>query len=134
MTSRKEIRTNAMLVVYMLLMSDKDVDFILDDNEFATSTGNFIPSISLDEELLDACYRVEERMNIYIQVVESVLKEGWKFDRLGKIEQSILLLALAELEQGFQAKAIIVNEAIELAKNYADDNSFRLINGVLDSL
>ena len=50
------------------------------------------------------------------------------------MEQAILLLALSELEQGIQDKTVIVNEAIELTKAYGEDDSYKLINGVLDAL
>ncbi len=132
--SRREYRQNAVAIIYMYLMTQKDIDEILADNAFASSVNTFIHPLPLDEELQDACYRVEERHEIYIKVIDSKIRKGWRFDRLGRLEQAILLLALAEFEQGFQEKAIIVNEAVNLSKMYADENSYRLINGVLDSL
>ncbi len=132
--SRRELRQNAVSVIYMYLMTQKDIDEILEDNEFSSSISTFIHPLPLDKELLDACYRVQERESIYIRVIDSKIKKGWRFDRLGRLEQSILLLAMAELEQAFQDKAIIVNEAVNLAKMFADENSYKLINGVLDSL
>ncbi len=132
--TRKDFREHAVAVIYMHIVSGRDIDELLEDNEFSSSISDFIPFLPLDEEMQDACYRVQERFDIYERVVDSKLKQGWRFARLGKLEQSILLLALAELEQGFQDKPIIVNEAVELAKKYADENAYKFINGVLDSL
>lgn len=132
--SRRKQRENAIRVVYTHLITSKDMDEIMDDYHVASSSSDFIHYSIIDPELVDALYRVEERSNIYITVINTKLKSGWEFYRLGKMEQSILLLALAELEQSIQDKAIIVNEAVELAKLYADEDSFKLINGVLDSL
>lgn len=132
--SRRDYRRNALAIIYMHVVTNKDIDVIIDENTFASSTGDFIAPLALDEEMLDACYRVEERFDTYIRVIDSRIKDGWRFDRLGRLEQSILLLALSEFEQGFQEKAIIVNEAVNLAKEFADEHSFKLINGVLDSL
>ena len=132
--TRREYRQSAVAVVYMFLMTHQDIDVIIEDNEFASSVGDFIDYLPLDEEMLDACYRVEERHDIYIKVIDSKIRKGWRFERLGRLEQSILLLALAEFEQGFQEKPSIVNEAVNLAKTFADNNSYRLINGVLDAL
>ena len=56
---------------------------------------------------------------------------GWSFDRLGYTEQAILLLALAELALD-NDKKVVINEAVELAKQFCDDKAFKLINGVLD--
>ena len=132
--SRRKQRENAIRVVYTFLMTLKSIDEIMDDYHVAANQGDFIHFGIIDTELIDALYRVEERGEIYEAVVNSKLKQGWEFNRLGKMEQSILLLALAELEQSIQDKAIIVNEAVDLAKLYADDDSYKLINGVLDSL
>lgn len=132
--SRRDFREHAVAIIYMHIVTDRNIDDILVDNEFVSSIGDFMPFLPLDEEMQDACYRVEERMDIYKRVIDSKLKQGWRFVRLGRLEQSVLLLALAELEQGFQEKAVIVNEAVELAKKYADENSYKFINGVLDSL
>lgn len=122
-----------MSIVYIYLMTQQDIDLIIEDNRFVSSIGSFIHPLEIDDELLDAIHRVTQRQTIYIPVINHHLK-NWRFDRLGKLEQSILLLALSELEQGIQEKAIIVNEAVELAKEFCDDESYRLINGVLDAL
>ena len=132
--SRRIKRQNAVIIMYTYLMTDRSIDEIIADYKQSSESGEFIATINVDEELLDALYRVEERGYIYESVIETKLKKGWKFSRLGKMEQAILLLALSELEQSIQEKAIIVNEAVELAKQYGDDDSYKLINGVLDSL
>lgn len=126
-------RQNAMSIIYIYLMTQQDIDLIIEDNRFVSSIGSFIHPLEIDDELLDAIHRAIQRQTIYIPVINHHLKK-WRFDRLGKLEQSILLLALSELEQGIQEKAIIVNEAVELAKEFCDDESYRLINGVLDAL
>ncbi len=134
MIRRRMFRSNAVSIVYNFLMTNKTMDAIIEDNEFSTTVSDFITKLELDDELLDACYRIEERIDIYIPVINSRLKGNWRFDRLGKMEQAILLFALAELEQGIQDKTIIFNEAIELTKIFCDDDTYKLINGVLDSL
>lgn len=115
-------------------MTDKTMDMIIEDNKFSATFSDFIGSLELDKEILDAVYRVEQRLDIYEAVVNNQLKGKWRFDRLGMMEQAILLLALSELEQGIQDKTVIVNEAIELTKAYGEDDSYKLINGVLDAL
>ena len=56
---------------------------------------------------------------------------GWTFDRLGYTEQAILLLSLSELALK-NDKNVVINEAVELAKQFCDDKAFKLINGILD--
>lgn len=69
----------------------------------------------------------------YIDYINQVLND-WTFDRLGYVEQSILLLACSEFEQKETEAAIIIDEAINLAKAFCEDDSYKLINGVLDRL
>ncbi|MGX3045008.1 transcription antitermination factor NusB [Helicobacter sp. T3_23-1056] len=60
--------------------------------------------------------------------------QEWDFERLGQMEKSILRLGAYEIAHTSTQSAIVINEAIELAKNYADENATKLINGVLDKI
>lgn len=67
------------------------------------------------------------------EMLEQYLKE-WEFSRLGQMEKSILRLGAYEILYTQTDSPIIINEAIELAKMYGDDNAPKLINAVLDAL
>ena len=61
--------------------------------------------------------------------------KGWTLERLSKIDLAILRLACYEiifLED--IPKNVSINEGIELAKKYSDDESRKFINGLLDSI
>jgi len=53
---------------------------------------------------------------------------------VGSVEKAILRLSIYEILFSDLDTAIIINEAIELAKRLAADNAPRFINGVLDSI
>ena len=57
---------------------------------------------------------------------------GWKTTRMGKVDLSIIRLAVYEIkyEEDVPAK-VAINEAVELAKLYGTDNSASFVNGVL---
>lgn len=55
----------------------------------------------------------------------------WQLSRLPKIDLDILRLAVAEIVYLGLEERIAINEAIELAKRYSDDQGRKLINGVL---
>jgi transcription antitermination protein NusB len=55
----------------------------------------------------------------------------WQLRRLAKIDQDILRIAVVEIKYLKLPDRIAINEAIELAKRYSDDDSHRFINGVL---
>lgn len=131
--SRIKERQNAMCVIYEHILCNKDMRTVIDDNQFVTDVTDFLPRYAFGEEMLTVLSTVEARKGIYAAALNQMLK-GWKFDRLGHIEQAILLLACSELELGYQPKQIVMNEAISLAKNFGDETSYKLINGVLDSL
>ncbi len=64
------------------------------------------------------------------QQLEAVLKD-WQLKRLAKIDQDILRLAVAEILFLDVPEKVAINEAVELAKRYSDDDGYRFINGVL---
>ena len=59
--------------------------------------------------------------------------KDWKFERLNYVEQAILLSAYTQNKYMNQPKQVAINVAVDLAKKYADDNSYKFINGVLDN-
>ena len=59
---------------------------------------------------------------------------GWDYNGIGKVEKAILRLGAYEILVAKTDKAIIINEAVELAKKLADEKSPQFINGVLDAL
>jgi N utilization substance protein B len=61
--------------------------------------------------------------------------EHWSIGRLSRIDHNILRLALYELLRLDEIPArVTIDEAIELAKQYGDNDSGRFVNGVLDQL
>lgn len=69
-----------------------------------------------------------------ITEIEKHLKSNWIFKSLKPTEKAILLLASYEIFYTNTEKAIIINEAIILAKQYCDNNTYKYINGVLDKI
>lgn len=132
--SRLLNRENALKVIYIdLIRDDLEVDMILNDFNFISSVSDFIEPLTLDDEMTAVIKRASERKDIYALALEQYLN-NWRFNRLGFMEQALLILACAELEIGLQDKVVVVNEAVRMAKIYADDDSYRLVNGVLDAL
>ncbi len=78
-------------------------------------------------ELIGAVHRRRQEID---QQLEQALVD-WQLNRLPKIDQDILRLALAEIMFLEVPQKVAINEAIELAKRYSDDEGHRFINGVL---
>ena len=61
--------------------------------------------------------------------------EHWRMERMAAVDRNILRAAVAEL-LGFPAtpRAVIINEALEIARKFSGPESIHFINGVLDSV
>lgn len=55
----------------------------------------------------------------------------WPLDRIGKVDRSVLRLALQELNMKETPHSVVINEAVELAKKYSGQESAKFINGIL---
>ena len=61
--------------------------------------------------------------------------EGWDVKRMGKIELTVLRLALYEMKFDEDVPtSVAINEAVELAKTYASEKDSSFINGILGSI
>jgi len=67
------------------------------------------------------------------EVINSYLKE-WNLSEIGNIERAILRLGTYEILYSELDDAVVVNEAIELAKKLCNETSPKFINGVLDAI
>lgn len=68
------------------------------------------------------------------QAIQSAAAE-WPIDKIAKIDLAILRLAAYELMiEGKEPPKVIIDEAIELAKTYGNDNSAKFVNGVLGTI
>ncbi len=61
--------------------------------------------------------------------------ENWRMDRMAAVDRNLMRAAVAEL-LGFAAtpRAVVINEAIEIARKFSSPESVQFINGVLDSV
>ena len=96
----------------------------------------------------DACSWKEKDKTYIFEKVEKIsekleeidakineVSEGWKTGRMGKVDLTVIRLAVYEMlyEEDVPAK-VAINEAVELAKQYGTDNSPSFVNGVLAKL
>lgn len=107
-----------------------------------------------DKETIDLfiennCNKDEDTKQYITKIVEGIiknkdiieekiaknLKKDWTINRISKIELAILKLAIYEIkyEEEIPFK-VSINEAVELAKKYGEDQSSSFINGVLANI
>lgn len=83
------------------------------------------------DELLKGVVSNQEKIDSLI----STTSENWELDRLPYIDRNILRLAIFELlEHDDTPTAVIIDEAVELAKEYSGVESSSFINGILGKI
>ncbi|MCI9502518.1 MAG: transcription antitermination factor NusB [Hungatella sp.] len=94
----------------------------------------------VDMEEKDREYLLKKAGDALLKVPEldagiNAVAEGWKTRRMGKVELTILRLALYEILHDEEIpEKVAINEAVELAKKFGGDDSPSFINGVLARL
>jgi N utilization substance protein B len=76
---------------------------------------------------------VERRAELDEQIRK--VSTNWRLERMSPIDRNILRLGVLEL--GFRddaPRAVVIDEAVELAKRYGAENSSVFVNGVLDKV
>lgn len=77
---------------------------------------------------------VLDKLDEIDQKIESV-SVGWKLNRMGKIDLTIIRLAAFEILYDEEIPTgVAINEAVELAKKFGEDNSPSFVNGILAKL
>ena len=124
-SKRHDLRKRVMKYIYSHLVISKPIfQLIAEEGRLMSPNGtNYI---------LDILNHLELHEDEYIESINLRLK-NWTFERLSYVEQAILLLALVEMDIAADDKAVIIDEAILLAKRYADESSYAYINAVLDA-
>lgn len=69
-----------------------------------------------------------------LDTIYKPLLTNWRFDRISVSIKLILRLAVWELTSTDTDQKIIINEAVELAKSFAEEDAYRFINGILDGI
>lgn len=79
------------------------------------------------ENVLENIEEIDNRINS--------VASNWKTDRMGKVDLSILRLAVYEMNYDENVPTgVAINEAVELGKKYGQDESPAFINGILAKL
>ncbi len=123
--NRHELREKAMITVYQYLLAERDVDELIENNFEA-------PVAEIEPYFVEIVQTSVANQKRYAEYIDKVLVDGWHYDRLGLIEQSILLNGCAEFDLKKTEAAVIIDESVQLAKKYCDADTYKLINSVLD--
>lgn len=126
--SRREVRS----LIFHLLYAAECFDYAVSLDEIVDNFNRgFGLDIPFDSELVKISQEIianRDQLDLAIQP----LLINWRFERLGVCTKLILRFAIWELMNTQTTHNIVINEAIELAKCFSEDDAYRFINGILD--
>lgn len=140
--ARSAARLSAVQALYQMDIARTDVNAVI--NEFATiraaagvagePEGAAIAKAdrTFFGEILKGVVRLQPRID---PEIDQQLAQGWRLARIDSILRQILRAALYELIERTETPArVIINEYIEISKDFFDGDEPRVVNGVLDRL
>ncbi|GAB4073496.1 transcription antitermination factor NusB [Barrientosiimonas marina] len=123
--NRHAAREKAMQILFQLDINDKNPEQAMTD---------YLESLEIDPYLQDLVKGAAAHKSAIDNTIITHL-ENWTIDRIASVERTILRIAVYELDwQDEVPQNVAINEAVELAHKYGDDNSGRFVNGVLSNV
>jgi N utilization substance protein B len=133
MPARHRSRQRALQVLYQWDMNKGDVEDAIssfydtlssEDGEEAAGRDEFM------EELAKGTSQMAR--NIDHQIIAK--SENWKLERMPIVDRNILRMAIYEMNRRETPPAVVIDEALELARQFSGEESVSFINGVLDAV
>lgn len=125
--TRSELREKCMVILYQ--------NEIINKGEIKTPIENIIKdNLEVENEFVNEIVMgVLEKYDELNEIANKYMND-WTIDRIDKTGASILRIGIYELKYTDTPEIVVINEAIELAKKYSDDNVRKIINAVLDKM
>ena len=127
--SRREMREQLFKLLFRVEFNPREElaqqeTFFFEDEENSTEEED-------NSEISDKFNRIIEKLDDIDQLLNDRV-EGWDTGRMGKVDLTILRLAVYEImyDDGVPT-GVAINEAVELAKKFGQDSSASFVNGVL---
>ena len=117
--NRREARQYAFQVLYANEFHTSNDDVIFPDGEISLSM-----DIAYANQIIDGVLS-------HLEEIDTIRK----FVLMDKVDRAILRLAIWELNYNSEevSPSIVINEAVQLAKSFGSDASYKLINAILDA-
>ena len=129
MGRRRKAREDTLRILFRLEFENKQIEKTLDQYWKSKKASEEIKEYST--WLVNGVISYQAKIDNIIQQVS----EHWRISRMALIDRNILRMAVFELlyEEKI-APAIVINEAIEIAKKYSGEEAATFVNGILDAV
>jgi len=127
MKNRSELREIIITVLYQTyIYNNIKEEYVINDI--------IKENLETKNEFVETCvHGVIENQNTIEELANKYLK-NWDINRLSKVDKAIISLAIFELMYTDTPNIVCINEAINLAKKYSDDDVVKMINATLDGI
>ncbi len=129
MGQRRKAREETLRILFRLEFENKQIEKTLNQYWKSKKASEEIKEYST--WLVNGVISDQAKIDNIIQQVS----EHWRISRMALVDRNILRMAVFELlyEENI-APAIVINEAIEIAKKYSGDEAATFVNGILDAV
>lgn len=128
--SRRDVRSLIFHLLYAVESYDYDISLQAIVDNF---NRGFDLKIPFDSEVVKTTQAIIDKRDELDDLFKPFLI-NWRFERIGVSTKLILRFAIWELKYTDTPASIIINEAIELAKCFAEKDAYKFINGILDNV
>ncbi|WP_128896719.1 transcription antitermination factor NusB [Longirhabdus pacifica] len=129
---RRAAREIAVQMLYQIDMNNETAANVIDN--VWDSIHDEEENVQHDKNAYDFISQIVYGTTKYKEQVDEMLKgflKGWKMERLSKVDLQVLRLAVYEICVANTPEKAMINEAVELAKHFGDEDSGKFVNGVL---
>lgn len=128
--NRSKLREETFKLLYSLEFCKDEIQDLIDSYIEENQITN-AQDVEYVRNTINGIEREEESIS---KIISDNLAAKWTIERISKIDLVILKLAIYEIKNTSIPFKVAINEAVEIAKKYGDDNSKVFVNGVLASV
>ena len=125
---RRQNRTAAFRFLYQWEMNPPD--------DIATELNDFLEKLEKKEGYFSYAIELVDGILGKLEEIDALINElvaNWEFSRIAKTDLAILRLGIYEILYRIDVPPVVViDEALEISKDFSSDNSRKFLNGVLD--
>ncbi len=129
MGSRRKAREFALQMLFQWELGKHTPDYVI---------SAFLAGKKTDPDVESFARSLFEGTVSEVEALDSLLRdqtEHWRLERMAAVDRNILRVALHELRHHPETPpAVVINEALELARRFSGLDSVEFVNGVLDAI
>jgi N utilization substance protein B len=134
MPARHRSRQRALQVLFLWDIRKPKIDEAITSFYETLASDEDEPQRTPPDEFMETLVRGVSAKSDEIDQRITAKSEHWRIERMAAVDRNILRLAIFELSEMKTPAPVVIDEALELARQFSGDESVSFINGVLDAV